>query len=214
MKNAFTLAEILITLVIIGVIAAMTIPAIINEINELEYKNMWKKDFSTLNQAVSYLKINYTSLKGVCTSWDNTCFVNKLTPKLNTIKICSKGNTIGNCWHANDGSTKMLNGDSISWWPTDSSGMILSDGSFISLTYTSSDCNYTALTTTILPICGYAYIDVNGLKKPNILGKDIFATWIQEDRLVPFGVSGDNYENMCTKYDSGWSCSSEYLYKD
>ncbi len=214
MKQAFTLVEVLLTLVIIGVIAAITIPTLINYLNDIEYKSMWKKDFSTLNQAVSYLKVNYLSLKGVCGSWDNTCFANRLAERLNTTKICPKGSANGDCWHPNDASTHMFNGDSISWWPADAAGMVLADGTTISLTYVSEECDYTALTSAALPICAYAYIDVNGPKKPNVLGRDIFATWIQEDRLAPFGVNGDSYAGMCGKFYSGWSCSSEYLYGD
>ncbi|MDD3237416.1 MAG: type II secretion system protein [Candidatus Gastranaerophilales bacterium] len=51
--KAFTLAEVLITLVIIGVIAAMTIPALLNNTNKQEYRTGAKKALSVLNQAVS-----------------------------------------------------------------------------------------------------------------------------------------------------------------
>ncbi|MDD3238364.1 MAG: prepilin-type N-terminal cleavage/methylation domain-containing protein [Candidatus Gastranaerophilales bacterium] len=44
MKNkAFTLAEVLITLVIIGVIAALTIPSLLNNINDNEKRLLLKK---------------------------------------------------------------------------------------------------------------------------------------------------------------------------
>lgn len=52
MKRAFTLAEVLITLGIIGIVAAMTIPTLIANINGVQYRNKSKKAFSTLNQAV------------------------------------------------------------------------------------------------------------------------------------------------------------------
>ena len=47
---AFTLAEVLITLGIIGVIAAITIPNLINNIQERQLKEAWKKEYSVLNQ--------------------------------------------------------------------------------------------------------------------------------------------------------------------
>ena len=53
MKRGFTLAEVLITLVIIGVIAAMTIPTLISSTGDQEYKTGLKKAFATLNQVVA-----------------------------------------------------------------------------------------------------------------------------------------------------------------
>lgn len=51
-KKAFTLAEVLITLGIIGVVAAMTIPTLIANTNSLKFRSQFKKSISTLNQAV------------------------------------------------------------------------------------------------------------------------------------------------------------------
>ena len=51
-KFAFTLSEVLITLVIIGVVAAMTIPAFLNNSNQQEYKSAIKKAISAANQAL------------------------------------------------------------------------------------------------------------------------------------------------------------------
>ena len=51
-KNAFTLAELLITLVIIGVIAALTIPAVMFSTDEKQAAAGLKKAMMTLNQAV------------------------------------------------------------------------------------------------------------------------------------------------------------------
>ncbi len=51
-KNAFTLAEVLITLGIIGVVAAMTMPTLMNSTNGAQYKTAYKKALSVLSQAV------------------------------------------------------------------------------------------------------------------------------------------------------------------
>ena len=56
MKKGFTLAEVLITLVIIGVVASMTIPTLMTSTQGTEYKTGFKKAMSTLNQAFS---LNY-----------------------------------------------------------------------------------------------------------------------------------------------------------
>lgn len=48
----FTLAEVLITLGIIGVVAAMTMPALINQTKGAEYKTAYKKAISAISQAI------------------------------------------------------------------------------------------------------------------------------------------------------------------
>ncbi len=55
-KQAFTLAEVLLVLAIIGVIAAVTIPAIMQQSSEKKFAALAKKTFTTLQNAVN-LKI-------------------------------------------------------------------------------------------------------------------------------------------------------------
>ena len=50
-KAAFTLAEVLITLAIIGVVAAMTIPTLVSNIQEAHFHAKWKECYSILNNA-------------------------------------------------------------------------------------------------------------------------------------------------------------------
>ena len=50
--KGFTLAEVLITLGIIGVVAAMTMPTLINSTQGAQYKTAYKKALSVLSQAV------------------------------------------------------------------------------------------------------------------------------------------------------------------
>ena len=58
-KNAFTLAEVLITLGIIGVVAAMTIPNLMSNIKAQQYTKKFKKTISTLSQAGRIAQANY-----------------------------------------------------------------------------------------------------------------------------------------------------------
>ncbi len=50
-NSGFTLAEVLITLGIIGVVAAMTIPTLMSNTNSAKFRSQFKKSISTLNQA-------------------------------------------------------------------------------------------------------------------------------------------------------------------
>ncbi|MCM1340030.1 MAG: type II secretion system GspH family protein [Muribaculaceae bacterium] len=59
MRKAFTLSEVLITLGIIGIVAAMTIPTLIANTNGAKYRSQFKKALSSLNQAVKLNEANY-----------------------------------------------------------------------------------------------------------------------------------------------------------
>ena len=52
MKKAFTLAEVLITLMIIGIVAALTIPSVISNYQQQAFKTGLKKAVSVLNEAI------------------------------------------------------------------------------------------------------------------------------------------------------------------
>lgn len=82
----FTLAEVLITLGIIGVVAAITMPALINKINDTVYENQRKVAESKLSQAISML---YS--KGILDEVNSTEeFVNSLRTELKISKICNE----------------------------------------------------------------------------------------------------------------------------
>ena len=52
-KGAFTLAEVLITLAIIGVVAAISIPSVISNTQQQEFKTGLRKAVSVLNSAIT-----------------------------------------------------------------------------------------------------------------------------------------------------------------
>lgn len=81
-KSGFTLAEVLVTLMIIGVIAAMTIPSLMQSTAQQEYKAAFKKAVSMLNQAVT---LNY-ALDGLDgTDYTKQNFYDLMTQRLNVM---------------------------------------------------------------------------------------------------------------------------------
>ena len=62
-KNAFTLAEVLITLGIIGVVAAMTLPALVQKNNNRVVETRLMKFYSAINQAVKMAEVDYGDKK-------------------------------------------------------------------------------------------------------------------------------------------------------
>ncbi len=96
-RQAFTLAEALITLVLIGVIAALTIPAILVNTEQHEYKTGLKKAISALNQVIElnialegYGPIEIESAGGMGTKDDS--IYNFFRKRMNVISTSSAYN--------------------------------------------------------------------------------------------------------------------------
>lgn len=75
-KSGFTLAEVLITLGIIGVVAAMTIPTLIANTNGAKFRSQFKKSISTLSQAglmgQAQYDFDYAGTSQTCGTTGNT----------------------------------------------------------------------------------------------------------------------------------------------
>ena len=66
MKKAFTLAEVLITLAIIGVVAAMTIPTLISSYNKKVVETKLLRVYSVMNNAIKMSTID----NGETVNWE------------------------------------------------------------------------------------------------------------------------------------------------
>lgn len=216
--KGFTLAEILITLLIIGIIGSLVIPGIIQDTQQQEFKTALKKNFANLNQVFSRILIeNAGTIKNLCPSvgWhDDSVFIMKLfKPYLNINKYCTDTDgDIDDCWHINSPATVHdLNGDDQIFWGSHYPGMILNDGTLLYFYGGKSDCsqNDSPYNNEYIRLA----IDVNGFKKPDVIGKDIFIMHVLANKIVPFGIQGDDYENTCSSSSSGKGCSAKYLYQ-
>ena len=78
MKNkysAFTLSEVLITIGIIGVISAITLPVVINKINDMHFNSLRKKALSAIEQAYWQIYEEQGAFpEGLCSLNDSKCF--------------------------------------------------------------------------------------------------------------------------------------------
>ena len=95
-KAAFTLAEVLITLGIIGVVAALTLPTVINKAQSMILKNQFKKAYSTFYNAMKLVQVQ-NGAPMACWYWDNNPY--------GSVK-CIEENQYGNCtkWTMEDDS--------------------------------------------------------------------------------------------------------------
>jgi prepilin-type N-terminal cleavage/methylation domain-containing protein len=132
-KVAFTLAEVLITLLIVGIIASITIPAVIQNTNNAQHVTQLKKTYATLSQAFSLLKTeNGGDISAVFSYPDSgSNSMNIFADKLNVIKKCGSG--MG-CWYTTpikflNGNIKYNNPDST--WNNQYGKAVLADGSIL-----------------------------------------------------------------------------------
>lgn len=210
--KAFTLAEVLITLGIIGVVAAMTIPILMNNIQNAHFKTAWKKQYSVLSQAAQrYLQDNsLKSFQGVSN------YANAFKDYLHVVKYCDTQSSVQGCWIAS-GQDFYLDSsydNGIAGIPDNyvnkdlgfKQGLILADGTTISTFAIWANCDHYLNNNT----CGWMIVDVNGANKPNTVGKDIFGTWVLNDKIIPIGSSLVNFLQGCMS--TGWGCSATYLY--
>lgn len=215
-KKGFTLAEVLITLGIIGIVAAMTIPTLMNNIQDAQFKSVWKKEYSALAQAAQRYVQENTTFVGV------TNYPAALGAYMNVNKYCTTSYTEG-CWLPSD-SYKYLKSNvcgSIAGIPDNcgnknlgtSRGMILSDGTTITTLAAWPNCDLWG------GACAWILVDVNGFRLPNVVGRDTFGLWVIKNKIVPMGGvtgmsagtfpgcgNGDNGEG-----DMGFGCSAQYL---
>lgn len=81
--KAFTLAEVLITLGVIGIIASMTLPSLVNNIRNNVLQNQLKKTYSELNQISKLFYNDYNmSIPEFTANWSGwDQFVTQIFPK-------------------------------------------------------------------------------------------------------------------------------------
>ena len=210
-KNAFTLAEVLITLGIIGIVAAMTLPAVINKYQERATVTKVKKFYSTMNQAF----LMAIGKSGYVEDWEYAdgakCpegFARNLVPELKIARNCKCGEgCISTTYSYLNGSNRGMNYDAgIAYYK-----MVLLDGSYLwfrdSMT---RNCN--AHDGGFNNVCGMMWYDLNGPKEPNKYGVDLFVFLIMKDRILP--DSFDDCDPGSGKDYTGWGCSRYILEHD
>jgi len=224
-RKAFTLAEILITLTVIGVVAALTIPTLLQNTNQAEFKTALKREFADLSQATLSIKNDQggslVNAFGGSNKLDSENLKNTFRDKLSYIKECrgrtpwggsddTGGSTTLGCWHGAY-EWSYLNGSKITG-PANVPGLVLSNGTLVYFEVYSSTCTTTRGQNST--VCSEIFFDVNGFKKPNTIGKDIFVTYMTSSAdLIPSGAALTRAETDCAPDGLGFSCAAMYLYQ-
>jgi len=152
-RFGFTLAEVLITLGIIGVVAAMTIPTLMNNSSTVEFRSGFKKAIAALNQAVTMNialdGVDFDTLDSAAHSTDVNSLYAMLANRMSTTRFIAATATSGTLGlgsvaaGANNVAMFFSDGSCLIW---DTTAATAGDGDGIIAIY-----------------------DVNGLKKPNRL---------------------------------------------
>lgn len=224
-KTAFTLAEVLITLGIIGVVASITLPAVITHIQNKGFVEGLKKNYAVIQAATSAIIAEEGSPK----LWEWTPYQGNDTNNLgneNIVNLYKKHMAVAKdcgfvtwsrklCGHSIP-VYKYLNGETnakfISSRPAyvETYSFILNDGSIIAV-------HFKNLHTGVIwgaPNISFT-IDVNGLKGPNTIGRDVFIVYMDKNKqgkILPYtnevftDGSTDN-RNTCDITKTGYSCA-------
>lgn len=220
-KSAFTLAEVLITLGVIGVVAAMTIPNLITNYQKRQLEVQIKGTYSTIQQAIKFADYEDISYDMIISDKDDSTleewFNTFLGKHLKVEQVCI--NKPG-CWHGK-GIVKDLTGNLSPWDNNNGIGyniitFKIAKGAYFDVdAYSKSDMNNRFGIETNSDGLIF-YFDANGDRKPNRIGKDIYIMGWTEKGLVPAGnskslsavdsncLNGNGYWCLQKVISSGW----------
>ncbi|MCM1339662.1 MAG: type II secretion system GspH family protein, partial [Muribaculaceae bacterium] len=205
-KAAFTLAEVLITLGIIGVVAAMTIPNLIHKYSERSTITKLRVTQSILTRAFEMAEEEY----GEVESWGIESFTgknaakvaNNLKPFLKILNDCGLVDNNGLC--CPNHTYTMKNGIPSMNYSKDNRYYKITLSNGVSLWW-KTEPFYSPKYSII-----HIFVDVNGKYLPNVYGKDLFLFAYEDKTIKPFGSKdGQNpYDKTClAKNGSGYGCA-------
>lgn len=223
LPKAFTLAEVLITLAVIGIVAALTIPVLVQNADERATVTTLKKVYSTLSSAYKLAEQEY----GSPDTWGATVSTSPqplsyLAPYLKVEKDCLDGsqgcfprNTMYYYLATSKGAYGIID-------QTPRSKLRLSGNISIYVGGVYPNCNGSIGPTDALKnICADYYVDINGDKGPNIFGKDLFDFMLSKHGgIIPAGVPQQSgwyyFSNDCKDKDStfGIGCAAWIIYNE
>lgn len=186
-KIGFTLAEVLITLGIIGIVAAITIPGLINTNKAHKLRAQFLKTFSTLQQAFKLMENDDISMDP--STYVRNEFCNTLSRYLTGSTRCGNSKSAP-CYNTTSGKPyKALTGSNVSSIYLDDGQILLKDGTLLMFEYSGH-----ALETWISA-------DINGYNTPpNIWGYDLFTFHFVDGELRAMGDLKTQYEAQKDSY--------------
>lgn len=223
MKNkalGFTLAEVLITLGIIGIVAQMTIPTLVNSYQNKVYAIKLQKFYSTYTGGMTSIMQKYGCSDLECagvlnTKTDNATWRTHFDTELKSALKIIKSNETG--MEDVSENLRMLHGPMGAWNPYFTSAATsyvyeTIDGVLVWMSSGATCAAPNATSTSNLKMrCSWLLIDVNSNKPPNQLGRDVHSAYLSiMGPLMPdYGIdyaklaSGTAWESSGTYWKTG-----------
>lgn len=220
----FTLCEVLITLGIIGIVAEITIPSLVHDINNQNYATTLEKSYTLFNQVLIQLandsgcagNLACTGLFDASTSLQTTG--DTIASYFKVIKNC--GTVDSGCFsntisvYYNGSGSRTTSHDTSTFYR-----FITVDNVSYAITSDLKNCASGGTAGTSMDqVCGQVIVDVNGLKGPNNYGRDIFFFFITNGKgplLYPRGGKDQVYwqiNNTCTPTNlAGIKCAGRVM---
>ena len=198
-KRAFTLSEVLITLGIIGVIAAITIPGILTTISWNVRKTQYKKAVSVMNEALKRVYEKTDTIYSCYYGHDyagnyiqgpgDQCgeLAEQMKQVLQISHICRGKAYQNGCIPKYKGFDTALKENDENMSDDEVANITRGCGSFKESAILNNNTAMVLLDGTIIGIYGSLdfnkifFIDINGKQKPNKWGYDVFAFMIMSD---------------------------------
>lgn len=193
-KFAFTLAEVLLVLAIIGIVAALTLPTLISNYQKQQYVISLKKAYTVLSQGFKLYMVD----QGVDDLYQSSLIDNDnitMNSTINLIALLKKYFKIGKyCYSIDDGYDSSCQvKESYDLNPADDSGIYSQDFDFYSADgmafkvdfYSAFYCKPdNSIPTSMKGECLEVRVDTNGASPPNRGGRDFFLLLIGPDGNV------------------------------
>jgi prepilin-type N-terminal cleavage/methylation domain-containing protein len=187
-KYGFTLAEVLITLAIIGVVAALTIPSVVRNYQKTQTVTRLKKAYTIMNQAVAMSELENAPKEQWNYSLDASTFYENYLKKILKGVAGLRLSTPTLTYTALDGKTRCT-------WAVCGINVRkigLADGMFLFIGNSYSQ------------LVGWRpmAIDINGEKGPNRAGKDMFTMDIfaeSKDKVTLSGYVAGHYSSYSSR---------------
>lgn len=192
-KLAFTLAEVLITLGIIGIVAAITIPQLINNYKAKRLRTQFLKSYSTIQQAFKEMESDDVSTDP--TTYNTLEYYKTFMNYLQAPMDCGIGdNKYLPCVYMRDSSSKDYKPYKTYDGKTNAS-MILFDDGQIAL----QDGTLLLFENYAPRMRVFVSVDLNGYNnKPNRWGYDLFTFQLIDNQLKAMGDTGTTYTDLST----------------
>ena len=215
-NKGFTLAEVLVTLGIIGVVSAMTVPSLMQNHQRKTYATQLHQVYNLLSQAF----LEYTTDKnainlqeaGLTSTEAVIEFFNKY------FKLASSCSEFTDCFadsYKNQGGTELAQS---SLWVSSDVCNVLANGAAVCMEHSKF---HSATYGDVSVPYGHITIDINAKKGPNIAGRDLFfVTYypdgsIDEDGIPPICktnnkcIGGTSAQNVRENYGKNCASSAE-----